>query len=124
MVNGMRPLPTPLDGTLDEHSLRSLRDTLGSDESFQDILRDFLTSSGQLSRHLEAGLAGGAAKEVGLAAHTLKSMALLVGANGLRETCRQVESLSHAAPPVPAPLLRATLEQLALARRAVGSLVA
>ncbi|MEK6974825.1 MAG: Hpt domain-containing protein [Candidatus Thermoplasmatota archaeon] len=120
----MRPLPVTA-GMLDSQSLVTLRRTLGTEESYQDILRTFLTSSNQLARQLERGLAGAPSKDVVLAAHTLKSMARLVGANALGEACREVERRWQATPPVvSAQLLRTTLEQLAATRRAVGSLVA
>lgn len=120
----MRSLPVSAR-TLDAQSLVTLRRTLGSEESFQAILRTFLSSSNQLARHLEGGLSGTApAKDVVLAAHTLKSMARLFGASELSETCDQVERLWRATPPMASTqLLRATLLHLAATRRAVGSLV-
>jgi HPt (histidine-containing phosphotransfer) domain-containing protein len=118
----MRALPHP--NPLDPRSLSALRTTLGSEESFQGILRDFLSSSDQLSAQLEAGLAGGRADEVGRAAHTLKSMARLLGASRLGETCRQVETLAHNRPlAVPSDLVQATMDQLEAAQRAVGMLM-
>src|ERR1041385_2913874 len=101
----------PSNAPLDPRSLTALRATLGSEESFQGILRDFLSSSSMLSRQLEAGLAGGRADEVARAAHTLKSMARLLGASRLGETCRQVETLSHSRPlAVPSHPLAATVD--------------
>lgn len=118
----MRALPS--NAPLDPRSLTALRTTLGSEESFQGILRDFLSSSATLSRQLEAGLAGGRADEVTRAAHTLKSMARLLGASRLGETCRLVETLSHSRPlAVPSDLVRDTMDQLEAARRAVGMLM-
>jgi HPt (histidine-containing phosphotransfer) domain-containing protein len=124
MGHDMRPLPVTA-GMLDAQSLVRLRRMLGSEESFQDILRTFLTSSGQLAHQLEGALSGAAPpKDVVLAAHTLKSMARLFGANALGETCHEVERMWRATPPVVSPqLLRSTLMQLAATRRAVGSLV-
>lgn len=120
----MHPLPVSA-GMLDTQSLVSLRRTLGSEESFQDILRTFLSSSGQLARQLEGGLSGAPARDLVLPAHTLKSMARLLGANALGETCQEIERICRATPPVvPTHLVRATLAQLAATRRAVGSLVA
>lgn len=118
----MRALPQ--SNPLDPRSLDALRATLGSEESFQGILRDFLSSSAKLSAQLEAGLAGGRADEVSRAAHTLKSMARLLGAARLGETCRQVETLSHHRPlAVPSDLVQATMDQLEAAQRAVGLLM-
>jgi HPt (histidine-containing phosphotransfer) domain-containing protein len=109
---------------LDPRSLTALRATLGSDESFQGILHDFLSSSAMLSRQLQAGLAGGRADEVERAAHTLKSMARLLGASRLGDTCRQVETLSHSRPlAVPSDLVQATMAQLEATQRAVGLLM-
>lgn len=110
-------------GTLDLGCLNRLRATLGSEESFQGLLHDFMSSSASLSRQLHSGLAGGRPEEVGRAAHTLKSMARLVGASELGETCRQVESLSRATTQFPPDLLKAALTQLDETRRAVGSLM-
>ena len=116
--------PTAPDGALDAQSLVSLRATLGSDESFRGILHDFLSSSATLSTQLRSGLAGAPPKEVGRAAHTLKSMARLLGANQLGETCRRVESQTNATPPVVSPdLVRAALAELDATRRAVGSML-
>jgi HPt (histidine-containing phosphotransfer) domain-containing protein len=109
---------------LDPRSLTTLRATLGSEESFQGILQDFLSSSAQLSRQLQAGLAGGRADDVVRAAHTLKSMATLLGASRLGETCRQVERLSQARPlAVPSDLVRDAMAELEAAQRAVGLLM-
>lgn len=111
-------------GTLDLGCLNRLRATLGSEESFQGLLHDFMSSSASLSRQLHAGLAGAPPREVGRAAHTLKSMARLVGASKLGETCRQVETLSHAAPArFPPALILTAISQLDETRRAVGSLM-
>lgn len=116
--------PTAPDGALDAHSLDSLRATLGSDESFQGLLHDFMSSSARLSTQLQSGLSGAPPKEVGLAAHTLKSMAWLLGATQLGETCRRVESQTNANPPIVSPdLLRVALAELDAARRAVGSML-
>jgi HPt (histidine-containing phosphotransfer) domain-containing protein len=118
----MRPVPSI--APLDPRSVTALRATLGTEESFQGILQDFLSSSTSLSRQLTAGLAGGRADEVARAAHTLKSMARLLGASRLGETCRQVETLSHAKPlAVPSHLVQDTMEQLEAAQRAVGMLM-
>lgn len=104
--------------------LNRLRATLRSEESFQGLLQDFMSSSASLSRQLHAGLAGGRPEDVGRAAHTLKSMARLVGAAKLGETCRQVESLSQTGRAhFPPDLLMAALDQLDETRRAVGSLM-
>ena len=117
--------PAAPDGALDAQSLLDLRTTLGSDESFKGLLHDFLQSSASLSTQLHAGLAGAPPKAVGMAAHTLKSMAWLLGATQLGETCSRVESLSNATPPaVPPDLLRDALDQLDATRRAVGSMLA
>ena len=115
---------SPMPAALDPRSLTRLRVTLGSEESFQGLLHDFMSSSASLSRQLHAGLAGGSAEDVARAAHTLKSMARLLGAAELGDTCRQVESLASGpqagAPPA---LLIAALDQLAATRRAVGTMM-
>lgn len=109
---------------LDLTCLTRLRATLGTEEAFQGLLHDFMSSSASLSRQLHAGLAGARPEDVGRAAHTLKSMARLVGAAKLGETCRQVETLSHVTSArFPPDLLLTALTQLDETRRAVGSLM-
>lgn len=111
-------------GTLDLSSLTRLRVTLGSEESFQGILHDFMSSSASLSRQLHAGLAGASQQDVRRAAHTLKSMARLLGAAELGNTCRQVETLAQGpGTSVPPELLVTALNQLHATRQAVGSLL-
>lgn len=117
-------LPSTARRTLDLSSLNRLRVTLGSEESFQGLLHDFMASSASLSRQLHAGLAGAPPQDVSLAAHTLKSMARLLGAAELGDTCRRVESLAHrTGSGVPPELLHTVLDELDATRRAVGSLM-
>lgn len=119
----MRPPAAPAT-TLDLQSLSDLRATLGTDESFRGLLTDFLSSSASLADQLRGGLAGAPAQSVAMAAHTLKSMAWLVGATALGETCRRVEALANAkAPPLPPELLHAALAQLDETRDAIRAML-
>lgn len=119
----MRPPAAPA-ATLDLQSLSDLRATLGSEESFHGLLNEFMSSSASLADQLRAGLAGAPPRSVALAAHTLKSMAWLIGATGLGETCRRVEALANATPPTVTPdVLRTALAQLDETRDAIRSML-
>lgn len=64
------------------------------------MLRDFQAGSGHLLADLEQALAAGRLPALERSAHTLKSMARLVGARSLEESCRHVERAARAKQPV------------------------
>ena len=88
---------------LDEPSLARLRATLGDEQELQEILREFLVSSGRLLQQMATALRRRRTHDVERAAHTLKSMARLIGAKELAEACRAVEFLAHGPSPPPIP---------------------
>lgn len=93
--------------TLDGPSLDRLRATVGDPAGLQEILHEFLACSQRLVRQMTSARRRGRIHEVERAAHTLKSMARLIGATDLAEACRVVEFLAHgpAPPPVPSHLV-------------------
>ncbi|HUR24845.1 MAG TPA: Hpt domain-containing protein [Candidatus Thermoplasmatota archaeon] len=109
------------DVHLDAAALDRLRLTFRDEATFQDVLREFLTSSRSLQHQIEAG-----GPDVQLAAHTLKSMARLVGADALAEACRVVEFAAHGAraQPVPRPLVAAIAFHMQHAREELERLLA
>src|SRR5687767_3438572 len=87
---------------LDGPSLARLRATFGNEQGLQEILEEFLVSSGRLLQQMTSALRRRRTQEVERAAHTLKSMARLVGATELADACRAVEFQAHgASAPVP-----------------------
>src|SRR5688572_30198224 len=92
---------------LDGPSLDRLRATFGDQAGLQEILGEFQVSSSRLVHQMVSAQRRGRTQEVERAAHTLKSMAKLIGAKELAEACRAVEFLAHgpSPPPIPPPLV-------------------
>jgi HPt (histidine-containing phosphotransfer) domain-containing protein len=88
-------------------SLDRLRTTFSDPTGLQEILQEFLVSSSRLVRQMTRARRSGRTLDVERAAHTLKSMARLIGAQELAEACRAVEFLAHgpSPPPIPAHLV-------------------
>src|SRR5690348_160288 len=74
---------------------------MGTSEEFQEMLREFLTGSDRLLADMRRALRAGKILDVERSAHTLKSMAHLVGARDLESTCRHLELAAHLHHPVP-----------------------
>lgn len=110
---------------LDGPSLARLRATLGDETSLQEILEEFLVSSARLLRQMDAAMERQRTREVERAAHTLKSMARLVGATQLAEACRVLEFQAHgaSAPPVPPHMVARVALHARAAQEAVERLV-
>jgi HPt (histidine-containing phosphotransfer) domain-containing protein len=112
---------------LDGPSLARLRAALGDDQGLHDILDEFLVSSDAILRQMTDGLQHREARQVERAAHTLKSMAGLIGATTLADACRTVESQahghSHAAPALDPSLLERVAEHARDAQEAVERLL-
>lgn len=87
-------------GSLDPQVLARLLRTLGTPEEFNAMLREFVDGSGTLLADLQRALTAGRILELERTAHTLKSMAHLVGARSLEESCRHVERAARARQPV------------------------
>lgn len=112
------------DDRLDAAALASVRRTMGSQDRFEDLLREFLTSSAALLAQMERPADGGPAG-IERAVHTLKSMARLLGATGLAEACRKVEFAAHATPAlVPDDLVAQVRSEALVVQEAVRRLLA
>lgn len=77
---------------LDPHALDRLRRTMGNEGEFRSMLEEFLSSSARLMQDLERACEASRAVDVERTAHTLKSMARMVGAFELAETCADTEA--------------------------------
>jgi len=109
---------------LDGPSLERLRATFGDEDGLNDLLAEFLAASPTLLDQMAAGLKLQRTEEVKQAAHTLKSMAWLIGATTLADACRTVESHARAAAPPVQPAEVARVGRLTrLAQRAVQRLL-
>ncbi|HJQ93025.1 MAG TPA: Hpt domain-containing protein [Candidatus Thermoplasmatota archaeon] len=110
---------------LDEASVARLRATFTDEDGLRDILNEFLVSSGRLLGQLTSALERQRTLEVERAAHTLKSMAKLVGATDLAEACRAVEFRAHgaSAPPVLPHMVTRVAVHLRQAQEAVERLL-
>jgi histidine phosphotransfer protein HptB len=110
---------------LDGPSLARLREAVGDEASLHEILEEFLASSARLLRQMTEAVERQRTREVERTAHTLKSMARLVGATQLAEACRAVEFRAHgaSAPPVPPPMVARVALHARVAQEAVRRLV-
>lgn len=104
--------------------MQRLRATLGTPAAFRGLLQDFLASSARLAGDLQVALARGRFQDLARAAHTLKSMARILGATELAETCRSIEVEGRSPTPnVPRAKVQEAVTQVALTRRAVERLL-
>lgn len=114
-----------MTSVLDGPSLGRLRAAFGDEQGLQDLLKEFLVSSAKLLRQMDSGLKRQRTPDVERAAHTLKSMARLIGATELAEACRAVEFQAHGAraPPVPPQMVARVAGHTRLAQEAVQRLL-
>ena len=77
---------------LDSEALGRLRRTMGSEAEYRDMLAEFLLASARLMADLQKGAAAGHWHDVERAAHTLKSMARMVGAFAFADACAAAET--------------------------------
>lgn len=103
---------------LDSEALGRLRRTMGSEREYLSMLQEFLSSSSRLAGELDAAQRAGRRQDVERVAHTLKSMARMVGAFPLAEACAAAEA-DAALAPLPDAQVRELGERLALAQGAV-----
>lgn len=103
------PAKPPADPALDPAAVQRLREDLGGDEAtLRDILDTFAAEAPKLLARLRQGLAAGDAAGASQAAHALKGAAGDVGARGLQDLARALETalrggdLAAAAPLLPA----------------------
>jgi signal transduction histidine kinase/DNA-binding response OmpR family regulator len=82
----------PHEGPIDPDVLMRLAEGTGGDTPFvTELIQQFVEDSPALVAAARAGLEAGAAEEVRVAAHTLKSNAATFGAHELAERCRSLE---------------------------------
>jgi HPt (histidine-containing phosphotransfer) domain-containing protein len=68
---------------------------MGTPEEFRSMLREFLIGSDRLLADLQQARRAGRDADVQHTAHTLKSMAHMVGARRLEQTCRHLEAAAR-----------------------------
>ncbi len=85
-------------GAIDATALHRLRNELG-DEVVVDLVRTFLDDAVVLTSTIQDASARGDLDELKRAAHALKSTAVLMGADELMRSCRELELLDGAAQP-------------------------
>ena len=110
---------------LDGPSLARLREAFPDEKGLREILEEFLFSSSRLLQELTSAAEQQRTQVVERAAHTLKSMARLIGAPELAEACRAVEFRAHgaSAPPVLPHMVTRVAEHTRQAQEAVGRLL-
>ncbi|MHB1261778.1 MAG: Hpt domain-containing protein [Thermoplasmatota archaeon] len=121
-------MPSPagrMGPVLDGPSLVRLKAAFGDEQGVREILQEFVVSSGRLVRQMASALKRQRTSEVERAAHTLKSMARLLGATELAEACRAVEFRAHgaSAPPVPEDMVARVAVHTRQAQEAVERLL-
>jgi HPt (histidine-containing phosphotransfer) domain-containing protein len=106
---------------LDEGALVRLRRTMGGDAGLRLLLADFLSGAERLA----PALVGTSRTEAVRAAHTLKSMARILGVQPLEEACRRLEHQGAQADPGQYRRMQVELlGQLAAAQASVRSWLA
>jgi two-component system, sensor histidine kinase and response regulator len=83
--------PQPV-ASLDPDALRRLRRAMGTEEEYRGMLEEFVSASHRVFADLEHAVAARRAADAERAAHTLKSMARMVGATPLAEACAEAEA--------------------------------
>ncbi|MFW6063686.1 MAG: response regulator [Chloroflexota bacterium] len=83
------------ENVLHEQTLDHLQQTVGGDQAIlHELIDSFLQEGPLLVAQIYQGIASGAAADVRLAAHTLKSNAAEFGAGQLRDLCREMETVA------------------------------
>ena len=83
---------------IDAAALHRLRNELG-DDVVVDLVRTFLDDASELTSTMQDASARGDLEALKRAAHALKSTAVLMGAEELMRSCRELELIDGAAPP-------------------------
>lgn len=94
--------------SLDPDALRRLRRAMGTQEEFRGMLEEFVAASRRVFADLEQAVAAKHAVDAERAAHTLKSMARMVGATPLAEACAEAEA--HGPTPASVAAIRGRLD--------------
>lgn len=84
-------------GAIDAAALHRLRNELG-DEVVVDLVRTFLDDALELTSTIQAASARGDLDSLKRAAHALKSTAVLMGADELMKSCRELELIDGRVP--------------------------
>lgn len=110
---------------MDGAGLERLRLNVKHESTVRELLQEFMVSSTPLVHQMERGMAHGRVRDVELAAHTLKSMAKLIGANPLAHACRTLEFAAHGATTakIPQPMIEQVSLHLRDAQGAVARLL-
>jgi histidine phosphotransfer protein HptB len=118
-------IPSPLQPALDPEALAALRDlNPGDDSFFQDLIQIFLDDSPQRIAEMEQSLVNGDARQLMLAAHSLKGSSSNFGARRLRALSEQLELLGRQGPLGDAPRqLPALKEEFARVKAALEALL-
>jgi signal transduction histidine kinase/DNA-binding response OmpR family regulator len=84
----------PPESIINDAALKAIHvlDPTGGNELLQRVVTLYLSSAGTLLQALEQAWEAGAIDAIRAASHTLKSSSNQVGAHGLAELCREVES--------------------------------
>jgi GAF domain-containing protein/CheY-like chemotaxis protein/HPt (histidine-containing phosphotransfer) domain-containing protein len=89
----------PHDGPIDPGVLMRLAEGTGGDAAFvTELIQQFVQDSPALVAAARVGIETGAAEEVRVAAHTLKSNAATFGAHELADRCRSLEEAAKLGP--------------------------
>jgi PAS domain S-box-containing protein len=97
-----RASPKPLEATavadphLDAATLDKLRDEMGGEEPFRDLLQSYLLEAPRLVGNLWEAIAHADPHKLEQAAHALKSASATVGARDLAFQCKTLEAQGHA----------------------------
>ncbi|MFO1532202.1 MAG: Hpt domain-containing protein [Thermoplasmatota archaeon] len=111
-------MPSAGRASLDQDALGLLRRTMGSEAEFRSMLEEFLVASKRVWGDLDAAARNGRNQDAERAAHTLKSMARMVGAFALADSCADAEALA-VREPLPAGTVRTIEARLDAAQDAV-----
>jgi PAS domain S-box-containing protein len=91
------PEPLPEASILDAYALQSLKDMVGDDDPaiMIDLIDSYLTDAPPLLATIYQAVEQGDAKNLYMAAHTLKSTSATLGALQLANLCRQLETMGR-----------------------------
>jgi HPt (histidine-containing phosphotransfer) domain-containing protein len=84
------------DRVIDDAAFGQTLDMVGGDLGFLgQLVEEYRGDGASRVADMRAALAAGAAEDVRRAAHTLKGSSASLGANGLAEACREVETAAR-----------------------------
>jgi HPt (histidine-containing phosphotransfer) domain-containing protein len=90
-------VPDELDGAIDQATLEALLESIGGDAEFMvELIDTYLADAPEQVEALRGALAAADVADLVRPAHTLKSASASLGALGLAERCRQLETSAKA----------------------------